>query len=281
VTASGWRNEPGADRGDARSRYRQCGDRALVDAMRSLDADALEEFIERFQHLVLLQARRLGIRREERKAWVAELLYDVARTLCRQRQGSAPGTLATYLITAGRRKAFARKRDAAVRERTDTGLMGELGGAGETALLTTCSEDAVRCTYGPAWEPMGLLPVLERLVSVFEEGISTDERMLLGWVGQRTPYSLIATWLGLSRSGAIKRVTRLRARLVDAAMRFGDSLDRDDRIELRRFLRRSGSFSDSELAGLTEAGAAFRLGETNTAGERGTDAEESERDRER
>ncbi len=274
MTASGWRSDESGERRDTRSRYRQYSDRALLDAMRSFDADALEEFIARFQHLLLLQARRLRIRPEERKGWVAELLYDVASSLCRQPHGSAPRALIPYLITACKRKAFAARRDVAVRERTDAGLMGDLGGAGEAALLTTCSEDAVRGTYGPDREPVALPPVLERLVSVFEEGISMEERMLLSWVSQRTPYSLIATWLGVTRSAAIKRVTRLRARLIDAAMRFGGSLGREDRAELLRFLRRSGSFMDVDLEGLTPRAAAPRDTEPNPVRPLSTDVEE-------
>ena len=73
VTASGWRSDP--DRlGDTTSRYRQYSDRALVEAMRAFDADALQEFIERFQHLVLLRARRLRVPPDDRKAWAADLL---------------------------------------------------------------------------------------------------------------------------------------------------------------------------------------------------------------
>lgn len=279
MTASGWRSDP--DRpNDARARYRQYSDRALVEAMRSLDADALAEFVERFQHLVLLRARRLRVPPEERKGWAAELLYDVAVSLCRQRHGSAPRALVPYLATACKRKAFAAKRNLAVRERAEAGLMDELGGIGETALLPTCSEDAVRGTYGPGWEPAPLPPVLERLVSAFEEGVSGEERDLLSFVSQRMPYSWIARKLGVSRPAAIKRVTRLRARLIDAAMRFGDVLDRADRIELMRFLRRSGSYTEAELAELSESPGAGVSNHRDGKVKRPTDGEESKRDSE-
>ena len=249
MTASGWRSgdDEGASRGDKRSRYRDYSDRALVDAMRSFDADALEEFIERFQHLVLLQARRLRVRPEDRQGWASELLYDVASSLAREPQRSAPRALIPYLITACKRKALAARRNLAVRERTDTGLMGDVGGAGESALLATCSEDAVRGTYGPDMDPLPLAPVLERLVSILGEGASAAEVELLSWLAHRTSYRVIAASLGITRPAAIKRATRLRARLVDAAMRFGTSLGREDREELLRFFRRCGTFTEADL----------------------------------
>jgi hypothetical protein len=242
--------------------------------MRSLDAHALEEFIDRFQHLVLLQARRLRVPSEDRKAWTADLLYDVASSICRQPHRIGLVALVPYLITACRRKVLVSRRDRMVRERTDAGLMGDLGGEGESALLTTCSEDAVRRTYGPDVEPIALHPVLERLVSMFEHGVSNDERMLLSWVAQRTSYSLIATWLGITRSAAVKRVTRLRARLVDAAMRFGKSLGREDRAEFLRFVRRSRAFTEADLEALAASERAFTVGRTHPAPSSGADVDE-------
>ena len=113
--------------------------------------------------------------------------------------------------------------------------------------MSACSEASVRSTYGPDWEPLRLPPVLERLVSVFEQRVSTDERQLLSWVGQRVPFSLIAEWLGVSRAAAIKRVGRLRERLIDAALHFGTSLEASDLAELARFLRRTGVVDDTRL----------------------------------
>ena len=249
--------------------------------MRSFDGAALEEFIERFQHLVMLQARRLRVRPEERKAWTSELLYDVASSLCRQPHGHAVGALVPYVMTACRRKAFAARRDMAVRERADAGLMGELGGAGERALLTTCSEDAVRGSYGPGVEPVPLPLVLERLVSLFDEGISAEERMLLSLVAQRTPYSVIGPSLGITRAAAIKRTTRIRARLVEAARRFGQGLDREDRVELLRFLRRCGSALAADLEERPAALPEHRTGRIDAAPPRRADVKNGECDGDR
>ena len=226
--------------GESRRRYEDLSDRALVDAMRALDQEALEEFMARFQHDVLLQARKLRVPFHERRHWVAELLYDVASSLCADERRTVPSSLRGYLITAAQHKAQAPRRQQAVRERHERELAADIGGIGERAVLSASSEHSIRATFGPGVEPPPLPPVLERLVSVFDEGISREERELLSWVGQRIPYRVMAEWLGIGRTAAVKRVTRLRARLLDAARRFGEGLDRAEWHEFERFLRRAG-----------------------------------------
>jgi hypothetical protein len=128
----------------------------------------------------------------------------------------------------------------------------ETGALDQRAVVSVCSEASVRSTYGPDWEPVALPAVLERLVSVFEEGISPEERQLLSWIGQRTSYTTVAEWLGISRPAAVKRVTRLRNRLIEAALRFGTSLDAAELSELARFLRRTGVVDEASLARMND-----------------------------
>jgi hypothetical protein len=234
------------ERGNVQSRYCVLTDRALLDALRSRDGEATEELIRRYQPLVLVQARRLRIPPKERRHWAIELLYHVVTTLARDAT-SIPRALGPYLVTACQRKAFDEWRNERTRERWEVHCADETGARDQRAVVSACSEDAVRSTYGPDWEPVRLPPVLERLVSMFEEGVSSDERQLLSWVGQRVPYSLVAEWLGISRLAAIKRVGRLRDRLIEAALRFGTSLDAADASELTRFLRRAGVVDESRL----------------------------------
>lgn len=250
MTDSGRRrtNDDGdaSERRDAQSHYAALSDRALMDALRARDGEAIEEFIRRYQALVLVQARRLRIAPEDRAHWVTELLYQVAIAIARD-AASVPRSLGPYLVTACKRKAFSEWRNRLTRERWEVQCADETGAGNQRAVVSACSEAAVRSTYGPDWEPVRLSPVLERLVSVFEEGVSPDERQLLSWVGQRVPYSLVAEWLGISRTAAIKRVGRLRDRLIEAALRFGASLDAADVSELARFLRRAGVVDEARL----------------------------------
>jgi hypothetical protein len=236
----------GRERRNAQSRYVALSDRALLDAIRSRDGEAIEEFIRRYQALVLIQARRLRIVPAERTSWAIDVLYHVASAIARD-SASLPRALGPYLVTACKRKVFSELRKRRTRERWEVQCADDTGAQNQRAVVSACSEDSVRSTYGPEWEPVRLPPVLERLVSVFEEGVSTDERQLLSWVGQRVPYSLVAEWLGVSRAAAIKRVGRLRERLIDAALRFGASLDAAEVSELARFLRRTGVVDEARL----------------------------------
>ena len=233
-------------RSEARSRCAVLSDRALLDALRSRDGEAIEEFIRRYQALVVVQARRLRIPLEERTHWAIEVLYHVASAIARE-AASMPRSLGPYLVTACKRKAFSERRDRLARERWEIQCADETGVLNQRAVVSACSEHAVQSTYGPDWEPTRLPPVLERLVSVFEEGVSAEERQLLAWVGQRVPYSLMAEWLGITRTAAVKRVSRLRDRLIEAAFRFGASLDAADVSELLRFLRRTGVVEEARL----------------------------------
>ena len=254
VTGRDWeladsRGDDGRKRSDASSRYAALSDRALVDAMRARDGEAIEEFIRRYQALVLLQARRLGVAPAERTDWAIDVLHRVASVIARD-SASLPRSLGPYLVTACKRKAFSEWRNRRTRERWEVQCADETGAPNQRAVVSACSEDSVRSTYGPGWEPLRLPPVLERLVSMFEEGVSTEERQLLSWVGQRVPYSLVAEWLGISRTAAIKRVGRLRDRLIEAALRFGASLDAADLSQLARFLRRTGVVDEARLLGM-------------------------------
>ena len=224
-------------------------DRALIDAMRARDGEAVEEFIRRFQHLVFVQAKRLRIPGSERRRWVGDLLVEVASSLARRRR-DAPRAVAPYLVTAAKRKAFAERRQQLARERLANDLASELGGAGERALVDVCSQGSVRDTHGPGWEEPAMPAALMHLVERLDAQLSAAERQLLSWMAHRVPYATIAQWLGITRAAAIKRGTRLRARLVEVVLELGASFEAPERAELLRFLRRTGRFEEGELSRL-------------------------------
>ena len=232
-------------------------DRALIDAMRARDGHALEEFFRRFQHLVFVQAKRLRIPAPERRRWVSDLLLEVASSLARRRR-DAPRAVAPYLVTAAKRKAFAERRQELARERTASDLAGDLGGAGERALMEVCSQGSVRDTHGPGWEEPEVPAVLVHLVERLDARLTAAERQLLSWMAHRVPYATIAQWLGITRAAAIKRATRLRTRLVDIVLEVGASFDASERAQLLRFLRRTGHFVEGELSRLEPEGTRAR-----------------------
>jgi len=227
--------------------YKEASDDAVVHAMRAGEEPAMREFIERYQSLVLVQARRFRLPEDERQHWTAEALYDVALSLIRSTR-PAPTSLPGYLIAACRRKAMMSERARRSRMVRETAVAGSVGG--ERVIVATCSEESLRQARGPLREVSPLSVVLERLVEALDDRLDTSERTLLSWMGQRVPYSTMATWLGISRSAVIKRAMRLRVRLLGVAMEFGQTLDAADRRELVRFFRRTGALDAIALARL-------------------------------
>jgi CRP-like cAMP-binding protein len=230
------------------NRYREVGDAALVAAVRRGDAEAIDEFLERFQEVVMSQAKLVRVPAPEWRTWTADLLCDVVVGLV-DKAGPSPRSIVAYLMTAARNKHRAALRQRLLRERRLDERATLLAGA-ERVLETACSEFSVRMTQGCDWEPAPLPPVLDRLVSAMEFAIGPDDRRLLSWVAQRTSFSTIARMLGEQRSTIVKRVTRLRARLIEAALRFGESLGAHERAELVRFLRRTGAYDAAALDAL-------------------------------
>jgi DNA-binding CsgD family transcriptional regulator len=157
--------------------------------------------------------------------------------------------MVAYLMTAARNKHLAAQREWSIHQKRLAERSTALGGT-ERALASACSESSVRATYAPDWEPAALPPVLDRLVCAMESAITPDEHRLLSWVAQRTSFSTIARMLDEQRSTIVKRVTRLRARLIDVALRFGQSLDMNERAGLVRFLRRTGAYDAAALDAL-------------------------------
>ena len=227
--------------------YREASDDAVVHAMRAGEEPAMREFIERYQSLVLVQARRFRVPEDERQHWTAEALYDVALSLIRSTR-PLPTSLPGYLIAACRRKAMMSERARRSRMVREAAVAGNVGG--ERVIVATCSEDSLRQARGPAPEVASLPVVLERLVEALDDRLDTRERTLLSWMGQRVPYSTMAAWLEISRSAVIKRAMRLRVRLLGVAMEFGQTLDTADRRELVRFFRRTGALDAIALARL-------------------------------
>ena len=229
-------------------RFREVSDAALVAAVRRGESDAIDEFLERFQEVVMSQAKLMRIPRAEWRSWTSDLLCDVVLGLIGKAE-SGPRSMVAYLITSARNKHRAAQRAWSIHRTRIAERATELSGA-ESVVASACSESSVKATYAPDWEPAPLPPVLDRLVSVMESAITSDERHLLSWVAQRTSFSTIARMLGEKRPTIVKRVTRLRARLIAAALRFGESLETYERAELVRFLRRTGAYDAAALDAL-------------------------------
>ena len=252
--------------------YREASDETVVHAMRAGEEPAMREFIERYQSLVLVQARRFRVPEDERQHWTAEALYDVALSLIRSAR-PVPTSLPGYLIAACRRKAMMSERARRSRMVREAAVAGSVGG--ERVIVATCSEESLRQARGLTRETSSLPVVLERLVEALDDRLDASERTLLSWMGQRVPYSTMAAWLEISRSAVIKRAMRLRVRLLGVAMEFGQTLDAADRRELVRFFRRTGALDAIALARLENGEHARERGESSAASARGEHPEDS------
>jgi hypothetical protein len=216
---------------------RRCTDEALVAAMRRSERGAFREFFERFAPLVDAIARLHRLPDTDASERVMEFLDDAALRLCLPTT-RVPRSLAAYLAASFRKRSLNGIRDAHRRLRLRDGHATEGGGSTERTLPGTVSESTARAAHGPWLEPPVLAPAIERLALELERGLAPDERRLLGWLAQRVPQREIAEWLGTTHGALRVRITRLRARLRDAAFRYADRLDSSERIELDQFFRR-------------------------------------------
>lgn len=241
------------DSSERRHDWETLSDRSLVDALRARMPEAVDEFVRRFERAAARYARASEIEAGERAHWAGELLYEVAMTLRRSR-GAPPRHLGAYVAGACRlRVQEMRAREAMYRTRIDDALADvhdDRLRLREVVVASLCSEYSLRDARGPDWEEPPLAPVLERLVTAIDEGISPDERRLLKWLGDQISYTTIAEWLGITRAAAVSRIRRLRSRLIDAAFRYGSALDRTERTEFARFLRRTGAVDEPRIAAL-------------------------------
>jgi hypothetical protein len=248
--------------------WESASDRVLIDGLRERIPEAVDEFIQRFEAAATRYARAAGVEATHRAHWVAELLYEVAMSLGRG-SGAPPRHLGAYVAGACRlRLREERAREATYRTRLTDALSevhNENSGFREVVVASLSSEHSLREARGPDWEAAPLAPVLERLVSAFDEGITAGERQLLKWLGDQISYTTIAEWLGVTRPAAVSRIQRLRHRLIEAAFRFGTGLERGERAELARFLRRSGTVAEERVRALQ--GVPLRAGIEGRDGE--------------
>jgi RNA polymerase sigma factor (sigma-70 family) len=235
---------------DGRSRTIEASDYDLVVAIVDGGSRAFERFVERFHRILLDYARRHGVPELERDELVGETLSDTAMRFM-SRGAVLPRNPRMYLLAAFRRKLANSRRSRGRRHRVVSeaarDALADCDYADDTEIAVGCSEGLLRESRGPGWQGPSLPPVLERLSQKLSEALTEDERQLLVGVADNVPQREIAAWLGISHAGARKRLERLRARLLEVAMRYGNSLEPDDARELRRFFRRCDARMGAQL----------------------------------
>ncbi len=212
-------------------------DAALVAAMRRGETGALREFFARFAPLITALARRRPLSSADVTERVTDFLDDAVLRLSHATT-PVPRALAGYLAASFRRRDGNSVRDLRCRERLRDAYAVDVGGRSERVIASASSEDAVRRSHGPGWEGSAPSPAVERLALALEQELSDEERQLLAWLGARVPQREIAVWIGTTHGATRVRISRLRARLRDAALHHAYRLDGPDRAEITRFFRR-------------------------------------------
>lgn len=192
-------------------------DTELLAAIRREEPAAIAELYRRFAPLLRGSARAWpGV---DGDALVEEVIADVALALMRP-TATAPRSLAAYLLVALRHRAAAVQRAEGDRAAAEGGCARE---------------------YHPAdGEPAPLHPVLARLAAQLDASLDDQERLLLAWVAERVPMRTVAGWLGIGYDAALKRASRLRARLHASALAHIAALPPEDRRVADAFLGRAG-----------------------------------------
>ena len=222
----------------ARTRWRSESDAALVAAVRTGDFEALRELYARFEPLLARFAARAGLAFDSWEEAAHDVLSDVVLALIAD--GARPRTgvpsVHAYVIRAFRNRMLdvrraaerraAHERDASARDR------------GEPIVLAGCSEAAIRESAGVGAEGAEPSAAIARLASVLDSALSVEERQMLTWVSNAVPMREIAQWLGVGYSAAKVRLSRLRSRLRERALRHVNECSGAERQALVAFLRR-------------------------------------------
>jgi DNA-directed RNA polymerase specialized sigma24 family protein len=221
--------------GEERQRTQRDCDADLLTGVRRNELRALRQFVQRFEPILLDQARRLDVSRSERRTVVTGFLDDI---LVRLARAPAPRSLASFVITSFRNCVADVHREAAAHERNS--LSEEMDG-GERVVRAGCSEFMLRSARGPDADDEPAQTPGIALMTVLLQGCSVQEKQLLVWSAHRVPLRECAAWLGISYDSAKQRLSRLRARLVRESIAYMAQLPASDRAELSRKLHIGGA----------------------------------------
>lgn len=251
------------DQASRLTELRRLGDAALARAVSAGVPDALEEFVFRFRRLLFDETASAGIEPSECDDCISEVLAKIATLLVAGRI-QTPRAPARYVVQSFWNRWWTITREGERRRIAYDDALVPAPGDGEWVIAGACSEYSLRASRGAdaGDDECSIAPVLERLVSAFEEGVSDEEHMILAALGRHVPQREIAEQLGVSYRAATSRIWRLRERLREAAIRYGESLDLEERREMMHFFRRT--FSDDGMKSRSHRSRIARVAERPT-----------------
>ena len=216
----------------ARMRWRATSDTELVAAVRRGDFEALREFYARFEPLLARYAARAGLAFGSWEDEAHDVLCDVVLALLAgdARTRGDLRSVHAYVIRAFRNRMLDAHRASERRDARESD---------ERMVLESCSEYAVRQSAGPLSDAHEPSTAIARLATVLDAALAVEERQMLIWVSNAVPMREIAQWLGIGYSAAKVRLSRLRSRLRERALRHVNECAGAEREELVDFLRRA------------------------------------------
>jgi DNA-directed RNA polymerase specialized sigma24 family protein len=218
--------------------YRALSAADLVGLLRQGNYDALQEFTARYAPLLINYVERAGFRVADVETVAVDLLTDIATQLIEAR--SQPrGSMETYVVRSFRYRLASLHRQSERDVTAHEQLLDPQDASG-------CSQGTMTSSAGPEYERPALPPVLQRLSSMLDEGLTGEESDLLGAVSEYASQSDIAEWLGMSHDALRKQLERLRRRLRLIARRYINALSGPERAEIRRFFARVDAIMEPE-----------------------------------
>ena len=209
-----------SDEGEGAERV--LADRALVARLRTGDDSAVGDLYERFESLLLEEARRRRVQPALRPEVVADVITRVALTL-RKPTTRVPRSLGAYLTVALRRHVLnvrrAERRGEAHRADVDVDT------------LASPSSDEATVDGAP---PSPMTVVWDQAFARLGE----RERELAGWLGDYVPQRHIAEWTGRTHDAVRSAAKRLRAKLRALVHELAAALPPDERAQVERRLAR-------------------------------------------
>lgn len=237
----------------------------LVAAVRKGDFEALREFYARFEPLLARYATRAGLAIDAWEDEAHNVLCDVvlALTTGDVRARTIVRSVHAYVIRAFRNRMLDARRASRRREARERGAAASGGDTSERMVLESCSEHAIRESGGADWESAEPSPAIARLATVLDAALSVEERQMLTWVSSAVPMRDIAHWLGVGHSAAKVRLSRLRSRLRERALRHVQQCTGAEREELVEFFRKSAGGRQRTQPPLDRAHCAVEPGGTH------------------
>lgn len=215
------------------------GEMNLLPAIRRADESALKRFFVYFQPVLIDQARRMGIPRDECDEIVLTFLDDKVTELARIE--TEPASLAGYVVRGFRNRVLNLRRDQLTRRGIYDNAMTYVGSTSQQIIAECHSEYGIKAALSPDEESPFLRPALIKLSEYSAAQLATEDIGLLMALGDRVPMREIAAWLGISYGNCRTRAHRLRERISRLALQYMKSLEPAERDEVKRFLTRAAN----------------------------------------